>query len=51
MELKKYQKEVLADLEKFIEQVDVDNRLDRAYSNFWEHRGVNIHEQRKLIKV
>ncbi len=42
MELKKYQKEVLADLEKFIEQVDVDNRLDKAYNNFWEHRGVNI---------
>lgn len=42
MELKTYQKEVINDLNKFIEQLDKSNRLDVAYKTFWEEKGVSL---------
>lgn len=42
MELKTYQKEVINDLKKFIEQLDKYNRLDVAYKAFWEEKGVSL---------
>lgn len=42
MELKTYQKEVIDDLNKFIEQLDKYNRLDIAYKTFWEEKGVSL---------
>lgn len=42
MELKSYQQEVLNDLASFMEQLNKDNNLSRAYSNFWLQKGINV---------
>ena len=42
MELKKYQSDVISDLGQFIEQLKKDNRLDTAFANFWEQKGVSL---------
>ena len=51
MELKKYQREVIADLTKFIEQLGEDNNIAIAYQNYWESKGIyfsNIEENEYL---
>ena len=42
MELKQYQREVIADLERFLEQLEKDERLDVAFNNFWGDKGVSL---------
>lgn len=42
MELKQYQKEVIADLDAYIEYAEKYNRLDTAFHKFWEDKGVSI---------
>lgn len=42
MELKGYQREVIKDLDNFIIEVDKTNRLDIAFNNFWESKGLSI---------
>lgn len=42
MELKKYQQDVINDIDQFIDQLEVDGRLDTAFSNFWEKKGVSL---------
>ena len=42
MELKQYQREVIADLERFLEQLEKDERLDVAFNNFWSAKGVSL---------
>ena len=42
MELKQYQREVIADLERFIERLEKDGRLDVAFNNFWGDKGVSL---------
>lgn len=42
MELKNYQREVLADLDGFLEMLKRCNRLDIAYEKFWAERGISL---------
>lgn len=42
MELKQYQKEVIADLDAYIGYVEQYNRPDAAFHKFWEDKGVLI---------
>lgn len=42
MELKQYQREVIADLELFIERLEKDGRLDMAFNNFWGDKGISL---------
>ena len=42
MELKQYQKEVIADLDSYIGYVEKYNRPDTAFHKFWEDKGVSI---------
>lgn len=42
MELKQYQKEVIADLDSYIGYVEKYNRPDEAFHKFWEAKGVLI---------
>ncbi len=42
MELKQYQREVIADLGLFIERLEKDGRLDVAFNNFWGDKGVSL---------
>lgn len=42
MILKQYQKEVLADLDHFIDILKQNNRLDIAYEKYWEERGISL---------
>ncbi len=42
MELKQYQKEVIADLDAYIEYVEKYGRPDTAFHKFWEDKGVLI---------
>lgn len=42
MELKNYQREVLADLDSFLEMLKRCNRLDIAYEKFWAERGISL---------
>lgn len=42
MELKGYQREVINDLDKFLIELDRTNRLDVAFNNFWESKGLSI---------
>ncbi|MGN0006994.1 MAG: DEAD/DEAH box helicase [Alistipes sp.] len=42
MELKQYQKEVIADLDSYIGYVEKYNRPDTAFHKFWEDKGVLI---------
>lgn len=42
MELKQYQKEVIADLDSYIGYAEKYNRPDTAFHKFWEDKGVSI---------
>ncbi len=42
MELKQYQKEVIADLDSYIGYVEKYNRPDKAFHKFWEDKGISI---------
>lgn len=42
MELKKYQREVLADLEDFCQRLDREKDLKTAFQHHWEDRGVSL---------
>ena len=42
MELKPYQKEVIADLDCFMEQLKKDQYLHTAFSNYWAQKGVSL---------
>ena len=42
MELKQYQKEVIADLDSYIGYVEKYNRPDTAFHKFWEDKGISI---------
>ncbi len=44
MELKIYQQNVIKDLSEFIEQLEQTNHLDKAYYNFWNAKGVALHQ-------
>lgn len=51
MELKQYQQDTLNDLAAFMEQLQEDNNLQKAYANYWIKRGVDISniEQNQFI--
>lgn len=42
MELKNFQKQVIADLNRYCELVNVTNSVVKAYSDFWEEKGVRV---------
>lgn len=42
MELKQYQREVIADLGRFLDQLEKEGRLDVAFNNFWSDKGVSL---------
>lgn len=42
MELKNYQKAVIADLERFLELVNTTPGIDQAYKKFWEEKDVPV---------
>lgn len=42
MELKQYQKEVIADLDAYIGYIEKYNRPDTAFHKFWEDKGIPI---------
>ncbi len=42
MELKQYQKEVIADLDAYIGYVEKYNRPDTAFHKYWEDKGISI---------
>lgn len=42
MELKPYQKEVIADIDCFMEQLRKDQYLHTAFSNYWAQKGVSL---------
>ena len=48
MELKKYQSDVLKDLDSYIEVLNEKNDLFKAYRAYWEAKGVNILESSSL---
>ncbi len=42
MELKNFQKQVLSDLNRYCELVNTTNSVVKAYSDFWEGKGVRV---------
>ena len=42
MELKPYQQEVINDLTGFIEQLEKTEQINRAFSEFWESKGISL---------
>lgn len=42
MELKQYQQEVINDLSGFIEQLEQSEQLNKAFSDFWETKGISL---------
>lgn len=42
MELKKYQQDVINDLDCYIEQLEEDRQLSKAFNNFWEKKGISL---------
>ncbi len=42
MELKKYQKRVIADLSDYLEHLNEQSSLDRAFSDYWESRQIPV---------
>ncbi len=42
MQLKKYQRQTLQDLEQYIEKLNSSNSLSLAYSQYWEEKGVTL---------
>jgi len=42
MELKQYQQEVINDLTSYIEFLEKTNNLNKAFSDFWESKGISI---------
>jgi type III restriction enzyme len=42
MELKKYQQEVINDLINYIEQLEKTEQLNKAFSNYWESKGISL---------
>jgi len=42
MELKPYQQEVINDLTQFIEQLEKTEQINRAFSEFWESKGISL---------
>ncbi|MDE6490965.1 MAG: DEAD/DEAH box helicase family protein [Muribaculaceae bacterium] len=42
MELKQYQKDVIADLDSYIGYVEKYNRPDTAFHKFWEDKGISV---------
>lgn len=42
MELKNFQKQVIADLNRYCELVNTTNSVVKAYSDFWEEKGVRV---------
>ena len=44
MELKNFQKRVISDLNRYCELVNTTNSVVKAYSDFWEEKGVQIGE-------
>jgi type III restriction enzyme len=53
MELKNYQKEVLADLELFIKHLQVAPNEKEAYQNFWKEKGIpqDMYYKERMAKV
>ncbi len=42
MELKQYQQDTLNDLAAFMEQLQIDKDLNKAYNNFWRGKGISL---------
>jgi len=42
MELKKYQKDVIADLDSYLDKLTVCNSASKAYEEFWHTKGIGI---------
>ena len=42
MELKPYQQEVINDLTQFIEELESTEQINRAFSEFWESKGISL---------
>lgn len=48
MELKRYQRKVLRDIEAFIDQCNEKRNIPMAYRSFWQNRGVEVAEGTEL---
>lgn len=48
MELKRYQRKVLRDIEAFIDQCNETRNIPKAFRSFWLHRGVEVAEDTDL---
>lgn len=48
MELKRYQRKVLRDIEAFIDQCNEKRNISRAYRSFWQNKGVALAEGTEL---
>ena len=44
MELKRYQRQVLRDIEAFIDRCNETRNIPRAFRSFWQHKGVEVAE-------
>ena len=44
MELKRYQRKVLRDIEAFIDQCNEKRNIPKAYRSFWQNKGVEVAE-------
>ena len=44
MELKRYQRKVLRDIEAFIEQCNEKRNISKAFRSFWQNKGVEVAE-------
>lgn len=42
MELKKYQRKVIRDLTRYMELLNQEGTMSRAYNAFWNEKGVNV---------
>ena len=48
MELKRYQRKVLRDIEAFIDQCNEKRNISKAYRSFWQNKGVELAEGTEL---
>ena len=48
MELKRYQRRVLRDIEAFIDLCNEKRNIPEAYRSFWHGKGIELEEQTEL---
>ena len=42
MEMKRYQKKVIQDLSRYMELLNQEGNMGKAYTTFWNEKGVNV---------